>query len=124
MALPELSGTLGLKRAAHLLRRATFGATPQQLDAFAALTPSEAVQQLFQQTLPDPLLPPDPATMQEWFLTGTTDANSPDDQLQEYFKGWLISLMLSTGIEADLALAWSAREKIVLFLHTHLSWRG
>lgn len=121
MALPELSGTLGLKRAAHLLRRATFCATPQQLDAFAALTPSEAVQQLFQQTLPDPLLPPDPATMQEWFLTGTTDANSSDDQLQEYFKGWFISLMLSTGIEADLAMAWSAREKIVLFLHTHFT---
>jgi uncharacterized protein (DUF1800 family) len=121
MALPELSGTLGLKRAAHLLRRATFGATPQQLDAFAALTPSEAVQQLFRQTLPDPLLPPDPATMQEWFLTGTTDANSSDDQLQEYFKGWFISLMLSTGIDVDLAMAWSAREKIVLFLHTHFT---
>jgi uncharacterized protein (DUF1800 family) len=121
MALPELSGTLGLKRAAHLLRRATFGATPQQMNAFAALTPSEAIQQLFRQNLPDPVLPADPATMQEWFVSGTTDANSPDDALQEYFKGWLFSLMLSPEIDSDLALPWSAREKIVFFLHTHFT---
>ena len=62
MALPEYSGTLELKRAAHLLRRATFGATKQQIDAFAALTPAEAITQLFGQTLPAPVLPIDPKT--------------------------------------------------------------
>jgi uncharacterized protein (DUF1800 family) len=121
MALPELSGTLGLKRAAHLLRRATFGATRQQLDAFALLTPTQAVTQLFRQPLPDPELPRDPATGQAWCITGTTDANSPDEDLQEYFKRWFISLMLSAGIEPTLSLAWSAREKIVFFLHTHFT---
>ena len=47
MPLPEYSGTLGMKRAAHLLRRATFGATKQQIDAFAALTPAQAITALY-----------------------------------------------------------------------------
>ena len=55
MPLTEFSGTLGLKRAAHLLRRATFGATKQQIDEFAQRTPAQAVDLLFRQTLPDPL---------------------------------------------------------------------
>lgn len=103
------------------MRRATFGATPRQMDAISLLTPAQAVEQLFHQTLEDPVLPPDPLTGQEWFISGTTDANSPDDQLQEYFKGWFLSLMLSAGVDPSLTLAWSAREKIVFFLHTHFT---
>ena len=121
MPLPELSGALGLKRAAHLLRRATFGPTKEEIDAFALLTPAQAIQQLFRQTLPDPLLPTDPFTGQEWVITGTTDANNPDDELQQYFKGWFIGQMLSNGIDPALSLAYSAREKIVFFLHTHFT---
>ncbi len=121
MPLTEFTGTLGLKRAAHLLRRATFGATKQQIDAFAALTPAQAIDQLFRQQLPDPVLPPDPATGQEWFISGTTDANNPDDKLQNYFKGWFIAQMLSTGIDPSQSLAYSTREKIVFFLHTHFT---
>ena len=86
MPLPEFSGTLGLKRAAHLLRRATFGATKQQIDAFASLTPAQAITALFRQALPDPLLPIDPKTGQEWVLSGVTDANSDGGDLEEYFK--------------------------------------
>lgn len=121
MPLPEFSGTLGLKRAAHLLRRATFGATKSQIDAFALLTPAQAIDLLFRQTLPDPILPADPLTGQEWFLTGTTDANSPDEDLQRYFKGWFISQMLSAGIDPAISLAYSTREKVVFFLHTHFT---
>ncbi len=121
MPLTEFTGILGLKRAAHLLRRATFGATKQQIDAFAALTPAQAIEQLFRQQLPEPVLPPDPATGQEWVITGTTDANSPDDKLQGYFKGWFVAQMLSCGIDPSLSLAYSTREKLVFFLHTHFT---
>src|SRR5690606_3982424 len=121
MPLPEFTGTLGVKRAAHLLRRATFGATRQDIDTYAALTPAQAIVQLFHQNLPDPALPVDPVTNTEWVLTGTTDANSGDEDLQEYFKRWFIGQMLSTGITPSLALPWSAREKMVFFLHTHFT---
>jgi uncharacterized protein (DUF1800 family) len=124
MPLPEYSGTLGQKRAAHLLRRATFGATKSQIDAFAALTPAQAVTQLYRQALPPQPLPIDPKTGQTWLgvpNTPNTDANSKDDVLQECFKGWFVAQMMSTGIAPDLSLAYSSREKIVLFLHTHFT---
>jgi len=121
MPLPEFSGTLGLKRAAHLLRRATFGATKQQIDTFAALTPAQAITALYRQALPDPLLPIDPKTGQEWVLTGVTDANSDGGDLEEFFKRWFIGQMMSAGIAPALSLPYSAREKLVLFLHTHFT---
>ena len=115
MPLPEFSGTLGLKRAAHLLRRATFGATKQQIDTFAGLTPAQATTQLFGQTLPPPILPIDPKTGQEWVLTGITDANSEGSDLAQYLLGWFVGQMMHPS------LGYSAREKIVLFLHTHFT---
>jgi uncharacterized protein (DUF1800 family) len=121
MPLTEYNGTLGLKRAAHLLRRATFGATKQEIDSYASLTPTQAINLLFRQSLPDPVLPVDPATNAPWVLTGTTDANSGDNELQEFFKRWFVGLMLSAGINPSLSLAYSAREKIVFFLHSHFT---
>lgn len=121
MPLPEYSGTLGLKRAAHLLRRATFGATKQQIDSFAALTPAQAITLLFRQALPDPILPIDPETGQEWVLSGVTDANSDGGELEEFFKRWFVGQMMSAGIAPALSLAYSSREKLVLFLHTHFT---
>jgi len=121
MPLPEYSGTLGLKRAAHLLRRATFGATKQQIDVFAGLTPAQAITALFRQALPDPILPIDPETGQEWVLSGVTDANSDGGDLEEYLKSWLIGQMMSSGVPTGLSLAYSAREKVIMFLHTHFT---
>lgn len=121
MPLPEFAGTLGVKRAAHLLRRATFGATKQQIDLFAGMTPAQAITQLFRQTLPDPLLPIDPETGSEWFISGTTDANSGDTDLQEFFKQWFVGQMLSTDVSTAQSLSYSAREKVVFFLHTHFT---
>lgn len=120
MPLPELGGVLGLKRAAHLLRRATFGATKAQIDSYASLTPSQAVTQLFRTTLPDPALPVDPATGNEWLTTGPV-GETDDGDLQEYFKGWFIGQMMSAGIDPSLSLAYSAREKLVFFFHTHFT---
>lgn len=121
MPLTELTAPLGLKRAAHLLHRATFGPTKDQIDVFATYTPAQAVTQLFGQALPDPILPIDPETGTEWVLTGTTDANSGDSDLQEFFKGWALGQMLSTGITPGKSLAYSAREKIVFFMHSVLT---
>ena len=121
MPLPEYSGTLGLKRAAHLLRRATFGATKQQIDAFATLTPAQAITALYRQALPEPVLPIDPKTGQEWVISGITDANSDGGELEEYFKRWFVGQMMSVGIAPSLSLAYSAREKLVFFLHSHFT---
>ncbi len=122
MPLPEFSGTLGVKRAAHLLRRATFGATKQQIDTFATYTPVQAITQLFRQVLPDPVLPIDPATGSEWFLTGTIpDVSSEGFELENYYKRWVIGQMISTGISPAQSLAYSTREKLVFFLHTHFT---
>ncbi len=118
MPLPSFGGPLGYKRAAHLLHRATCGPTKLQIDSFATLTAGQAIPLLFQQPLPDPVLPIDPETGTEWVLTGTTDANSGDSDLQEFFKGWFISQMLGTGIPANNYLAYATREKIVFFLHS------
>ncbi len=38
MPLLPQNGTLGMQRAAHLLRRATFGATKAQIDSYAGLS--------------------------------------------------------------------------------------
>lgn len=121
MPLTPLSGVLGLKRAAHLLRRATFGASKQQIDRFAGLTAQQAISQLFATDLPDPPLPIDPATGQEWVETGTTDANSGDDDLRDYFKAWCIGQMMSTDISEGHELPYALREKITLFFHTHFT---
>lgn len=117
MPLPEYAGTLGQKRAAHLLRRATFGATKQQIDSFAGLTPAQAITQLFRQTLPDPVLPIDPKTGTEWVVSGITDANSEGGELMQYLLSWFIGQMMNNS------LSYSAREKVVLFFHTHFTMR-
>jgi uncharacterized protein (DUF1800 family) len=121
MPLPELIGSLGVKRALHLLRRSTFGATKQDVDTYAGLTPQQATVQLFRQTLPDPPLPINPATGQEWVLSGQYAPNQMDGELQDAFKKWFIGQMLASGIPANLRLAYSARERLVFFLHTHFT---
>lgn len=118
MPLTPFPGQLGVKRAAHLLRRATFGPTIAQIDTYSAFTAAQAVTELFQATLPTPEAPIDPETGTEWAVSGTTDANSSDPDLQEYFKGWFLAQMMSNGVNPDISLQYSAREKIVFFIHT------
>lgn len=102
-----------------MLRRATFGATKAQIDSFAALTPAQAINALFHQALPDAPLPIDPETGTEWVESGVTDANS--DNLDDLFKMWFIGQMMSAGVAPALSLAYSARERLVFFLHTHFT---
>jgi uncharacterized protein (DUF1800 family) len=122
MPLTPFSGTLDAKHAAHLLHRASFGPTKESIDSFVGLTAAAAVAQLFQQPLPDPVLPIDPKTGKEWFLSGVVDkVNSGDSDLQEYFKGWFMAQMLSQGISPSQSIAYATREKVVFFIHTILT---
>lgn len=121
MPLPEYLGTLGPKRAVHLLRRATFGPTKAQIDAFASLTTTQAIQQLYHQAIPDATPPIDPDTSEPWATTGVTDPDKEEFEYMEFFKKWCIGQMMSAGINPSQSLAYSAREKIVFFIHTHLT---
>lgn len=119
MPLTAFTGILGQKRASHLLRRITFGATRAQIDAFAVLTPQQAIDNLFNNTLAAPLPPIDPKTNLTWVNVASTKANSNDSDLQEYFKHWWFGQMLAHEVQGVDQLAYMVREKIVYFLHTH-----
>ncbi len=121
MPLTPFPGTLGPKRAAHLLRRATFGPSKDDIDTYAGKTAAAAVSDLFSATLPTPEAPIDPKTGTEWAVSGTTDANSGEGELQDFFKGWFMAQMMSSGVDPGISLQYSAREKIVFFIHTVLT---
>lgn len=120
MPLTPFTGTLGRKKAAHLLRRATFGANKANIDLFAGMTPQQAVPSLFLDTLPDPPLPVDTATGQEW-ISGVTDANSGDNELQDFFKQWLLGQCLGVDVDDSAKLSYKTREKLVFFYHTYFT---
>ena len=118
MPLAPHTGTLGRKAAAHLLRRATFGANKQEIDSFSSLTASAAIAQLFQSTaLPAAPVIPGGATWVTQPPSGTEDEND----LQHYLACWCLGVILSTGVSAPNKLAFSTREKITFFLHTKLT---
>lgn len=123
MPLSPLSGMLGVQRAAHLLRRATFGGSKQDIDDFANLTAQQAIAILFDTAIPEAPLPVDPATNEEWVISGTVeDVNSDGRDLLAFFKRWFVGQMLGSGIADDAARkAYTTREKIVLFMHTHFT---
>lgn len=116
MPLLPQNGTLGLQRAAHLLRRATFGATKNQMDIFAGLTPAQAMAQLFSPTVPASPAPIDPETGSAWVST----AYDPDSELdfQEQFVRWYLGRIVGSGNTPATTLNVSAREKVVFFLHS------
>ena len=119
MPLTELTGPLGRKRAAHLLRRTCFGGSIPEIEAFALLTPAEAIQQLFDTELPDPTLPIDPLTGVEWITTGNSE--SEEFELRNYFRAWHLGQMVGVGVESTKKLPFIFRERIVFFLHTHFT---
>jgi len=121
-SLTEITGVLGRKRAAHLLRRATFGPTISEIDQFALLTASQAMTVLLDDTALNPLPPIDLLTGSTWVdptgVSGPPKAgsgNSEQDQLFEYFQAWHMDVMR----KAPLTL----KERITWFLHTHLPAR-
>lgn len=121
MPLTPHSGPLGRRGAAHLLRRATFGPTIVQIKTFSALTAAQALQQLYHQAIPDAPPPVAPGESGSWVITGITDPEKMEFEYQGYFKSWFVGQMMSAGVPAAQSLAYSAREKLVFFIHTHLT---
>ncbi len=121
MPLTPHTGPLGRRGAAHLLRRATYGPTIGQIKTFSSLTAAQAIQQLYHQAIPDAPPPVDPDTNEPWVITGVIDPEKMEFEYQEFFKRWFIGQMMSAGVPAGQSLAYSAREKLVFFIHTHLT---
>ena len=109
-SLTAISGALGTKNAAHFLRRTTFGPTRTSIDDFATKTVSEAFASI---TVPltVPAAPIDPQTGENW-LPKPDDTNSGDESLFEYFKGWFMERMRTTGSNIN--------EKMTFFYHAFL----
>ncbi len=118
-SLIEITGNLGTDRAAHLLRRATFGPTIAQINQFAAYTATEAMNALFTEPAQNPAPPIDPQTAATWVdPLGQKKAgvsNSEQEDLFKFFQAWHLDVMLKSG--ADL------KEKITWFFHSHLPAR-
>lgn len=113
-SLSPLTGALGRAKAAHLLRRATFGPDRQSIDTFSSLTADQAVTNLFQDAaLPSP--PVDPLTGSTWMNPKATSANSEPEMLMEYFKAWHIEQMRKSGN--------ILKERLTYFYHTHIPTR-
>ncbi len=121
-SITKISGVLGRKHAAHLLRRTTFGPTIPQIDQFAGYTADEALNQLLDDSAPNPLPPLDTMTGQTWVdPTGATgpakagSGNSEQDDLFSYFQSWHMDVMR----QAPLTL----KERLTWFFHTHIPAR-
>jgi uncharacterized protein (DUF1800 family) len=114
MAIETFVGQLGAKNAAHLLRRATFGPTPQDITSFSSMDVSTALDTVFQ-SLPAPQPPVDPATGLTWLNPAAGGSNSSQEDLIDYFMAWHLEQMRKSGN--------SIKERIVWFLHTHLPVR-
>ncbi|MDX2432446.1 MAG: DUF1800 family protein, partial [Bacteroides sp.] len=117
-SLNKFSGVLGKARAAHLLRRATFGPTRQDIEQFASLTTDQALVLLLDDSAENPLPPLDPTTGATWVDPAGVAHAHPDreqDELFSYFKSWHMDVMRS----APLTL----KERLTWFYHTHLPAR-
>lgn len=118
MPLVSHSGVLGKKAAAHLLRRATFGPNKQEIDYFSGLTAAQAIAELFQVT-PEPAAPLVPGAVTSWVTTAPS-IDEEDDEQQQYVIRWWLGQILHTNV-ASQRMAFSTREKITFFLHSHFT---
>ncbi len=111
-SLTPYTGNLGIKNASHLLRRITFGGTRQEIDSYASMTATQALNNLFQD-VPIPNPPIDPLTGETWLNPAAVqDVNTEGFLLRRYYLSWHLEQMRASGM--------SAKERIVYFLHTHL----
>jgi uncharacterized protein (DUF1800 family) len=112
--LDKISGQLGNINAAHLLRRATFGTTPQLIQQFSTISIDQALEILFSPT-GNPQPPVDPKTGATWLSHSAGDNNSSQENLVDYYMAWHLEQMRNSQA--------SIKERIVWFLHTHLPTR-
>jgi uncharacterized protein (DUF1800 family) len=112
VGLEPYSGPWGFNEAAHLLRRTLFGVTKADIDAVTALSMSDAVDALLENTP----APPTPKSVSnqvevEW-VNGAFDS-SKENTYQTYLLSWWIDLMLRQGR--------TLTEKMTLFWHNHFA---
>ena len=94
-SLNPITGALGTRRAAHLLRRTTFRYQRPRVDELAALTAADALANLL---TPSPLLMDQPVygSSAETWINPPSPPNTPvpgedDDALRRYVIGWWIN---------------------------------
>lgn len=118
-SLNAFSQVLGIKNARHLLRRATFGPTHNQLVQFSSLNPTQALNILLNPEKELPTPPVDPKTGKSWVnppdQSKAGAGNSEQEELHGFFKSWHLDVMLKSGT--------SLQERITWFYHTHLPAR-
>ena len=105
---------LGLRLAAHLLRRASYAYSKATLDSFAELTPSQALDVLFITKEPTIAEPIDPKTGQGWINSGT-DPLTIENGLRQFVKGWWLNEARQDG---------SIAHKMMFFLHGCFTTEG
>lgn len=111
-SLSQFSGALGEQKAAHLLRRATFGPTVKNIKEFASYTATQALNVLFEDR-PNPDPPTDVKTGVTWLNPRSVNGtNSDTDLLIDYFANWWVNQMIVSGT--------NIKERLVWFLHSHL----
>ncbi len=117
-SLDPLTGPLGLERAAHLLRRTTMGVTRAEIDTFAAMTATQAVNALLAPSgfamPPDPL---DPANGKTWVYGNDSSKNSTTggsgDYLRHtYLTGWWLDEAFHNNNAPHIA------QKLTFYYHT------
>ncbi|MEM9665592.1 MAG: DUF1800 domain-containing protein [Bacteroidota bacterium] len=107
---------LDRSRAAHLLRRVTFGPTPALLRTLTGLPPAEAVDRLMEEALARPL-PRDPAWIQE---REPGDDDSDEETIEAFFERnfdeWIPEVLATL---LDEMTRGGLRARLVLFWHNH-----
>lgn len=117
MPLSSFTGQLGPSRAAHLLRRATFGGNAADIASFAQLNAAEAITLLFEEIQEVLDLPINPETGTGWLAGEPLGEEVGLRDLNNQLLMWTIGLSTDT----TKPLNFSTREKIVFFLHTHFT---
>jgi len=108
----DLNAPLGVKNAAHLLRRVTSGPSRTDIDTFAAYNIDQALTILLEEQPPaDP--PIDILTGESWANPGPTGENSEESELMSMTFAWWMSLMKTGGNSIIDRMAW--------FFHSHFT---
>jgi len=100
-------------QAAHLLRRTTFGASREQIDAFTGLFVNEALSELLQGSSAPSVPPIRPGESVSWVVDfDNPHSSSQQPILRFYLRRWWASEMVA----CDTIL-----EKMTLFWHSHFT---
>ncbi|HZV77694.1 MAG TPA: DUF1800 domain-containing protein [Candidatus Babeliales bacterium] len=110
-ALQPYRETLGERAAAHLLRRAGFGGTPDEVRRYAAMRADDAVASLVSVPSADSIGPP-----QEADVDGPIDDKIEARDSELALQLWWLNRMLTT--QAPL------QEKMTLYFHGHFTSRS